>query len=84
MAKMRTTSGKIVSVLMRDLDGRKVRTRRSMKNAHIRIPAGATCTVRGSWRSGVLLEMEPCKHCGVSVFINHVHRDEVLLVDDEG
>jgi hypothetical protein len=83
MAKMRTTSGKTVDVKMEDLRGRTVRTRRAMSNGWMEIPAGTVCIVTGWWRSGVSLKSEPCPHCKVKASISHVHRDDVLLVDDD-
>jgi hypothetical protein len=83
VAKMQTTSGKTVDVKMEALRGLKVRTRRAMSNGWMEIPGGTVCNVTGWWRSGVSLKSPPCPHCGIKASISHVHRNDVLIVDDE-
>lgn len=83
MATIRTTDGRQVNILMKDLPGRSVKTRQPLKNGYMTIPAGTVCTVDGHWRSGVSLSSPACKCCGISVFIGGVHRDSVELVPEE-
>jgi len=71
-------------ILIRDYIGRRVRTRKAMQNSLGRIPAGTECRVRGTWRSGVAIETDPCPHCGMAIYISQVHRDDVLLLDEPG
>lgn len=82
MAEMRTTSGDVVNVKMKDLIGRKAKLRRESRNGVGRHPAGTIVTIDGFWRSGVHVEAPPCKCCGVSVYIRKVHRDDVLLAPE--
>jgi len=81
MAKMQTTSGKTVQVLMRDLLGRTVVTRIEMRNAYVTIPPGTRMEVTGFWRSGVSLQGGKCDHCRMRARIMKVPRDHVLLED---
>lgn len=80
---MRQTDGTTVEIKMGALRGRQVRTRRDMQNAYTKVPAGTIVRAAGSWRSGVNIETPKCEHCGVSVFIGKVHRDDLELVPDE-
>lgn len=82
MAKMQTTSGKTVEVLMENLRGKKVKTLAPLRNGVGVIPKGAICIVAGTWRSGVSLDSPKCDHCGVSIYISKVHRSNVMIVDD--
>ena len=82
MAEVRTTTGRTVRVLMRDLVGRKVRTRYALRNSLAVVPVGTICKVTGWWRSGVTLEAAPCDHCGVKLRHTRVHRDLIELVED--
>ncbi len=69
-------------ILIRDYVGRRVRTLRKMGNGYGSIPAGTECRVRGTWRSGVSIETDPCPHCGMALYISQVHRNDVALLED--
>ena len=51
--------------------GVKVRTLCDMHNGIINIPKGTVCQIYGK-SGGFSLETEPCKRCGVSIFIKKV------------
>jgi hypothetical protein len=82
MAKIKLDGGGTVEMKVDDLHGRKVRTLREMSNGNYHIPAGTIVEVSGTWRSGVSLKSPACGHCGVAVYISHVHRDSVALVNE--
>lgn len=60
------------------LKGKFVKTTRMLRNGVIEIPEGTICEIRDK-REGFALRTEPCKCCGVSVFIRKVPYDAVDL-----
>lgn len=60
--------------------GKKVRTRGVLRNGVIEIPTGTICEIRRKFK-GFTLKTDPCKCCGVSVFISKVPALAVELVD---
>jgi len=84
VAKVKTTLGRTLELKMSQLVGRRVRIVRSLSNAFGRFPAGTLATVSGHWQSGVNLEFDACERCGFQPRITKVHRDLVILVEDEG
>lgn len=56
---------------LEDMQGRRYRTARTMRNGNIEIPMGTEVRIVGK-RSGLSLRSEPCKCCGVAVFISRV------------
>lgn len=83
MARMQTTSGTTVEILMRDLCGRKVKTQREMRNGWVSIAAGTECVVTTTSSWGISLTSEACSHCKVKININKVKRSDLLLIDTE-
>lgn len=65
--------------LKRDWVGRKVRTRRELRNGMGVIPAGTVAIVTYN-RSGLSLSTDPCGSCGVRVLINRVPEHDVELL----
>lgn len=64
----------------RDLIGATVRTTVALKTGGgILVPKGTVCNVRSVAR-GFTLTTEPCKTCGLSLYMTGVTRDEVELV----
>lgn len=59
--------------------GRKVETVAVMRNGNQEIPAGTVAEVTQA-RSGLTLKTDPCKCCGVRVYITRVHSSHVRLV----
>ena len=59
--------------------GKTVRTTRILRNGNIEIPAGTICQILGK-SGGFTLKTEPCRCCGVSVFIRKVGPEAVDLV----
>jgi hypothetical protein len=53
-----------------------VKTNTVLRNGHEEIPAGTICRVTGK-RGGLRLETEPCKCCGIKVFITKVPPEAV-------
>lgn len=78
--KVRTTSGGIVEMRLKDLVGRKVKVMRELVNGYIRIPEGAVGKVTGWWQSGVSLEMPRCSKCGIVPRISKVPLRTVELI----
>lgn len=68
--------------LKRDWVGRKVRTKRVLRNGHMEIPAGTVCEVIRNV-AGLWLVNPPCECCGVRVFINKVPESDVELLPRE-
>jgi len=69
-------------MLIRDYIGRRVKSKRSLRNGYGGMPAGTVYTVEGTWRSGFSLRAEACAHCGFRFSVSHVHRDAVELVEE--
>lgn len=65
--------------LKRDWVGRKVRTRRELRNGIFSIPLGTVCTVSYN-HSGLSLNTDPCGSCGVRLFISKVSESDVELL----
>ncbi len=80
MARFKVADGGFEDARLRDVEGRYVRTLREMCNGNYKIPKGSIVRVSSHWQSGVSLESDRCKCCGVSVFISKVHRDDVELM----
>lgn len=57
--------------LRRDWIGKRVRLLRESRNRVTCVPSGSILIVEGTYR-GAGLKSEPCKCCGVSVFITRV------------
>ena len=68
--------------LKRDYIGRRVRTKRVLRNGNVVISPGTIATVTQYYR-GFRLETEPCEHCGVGVNITQVPEHDVDLLLDE-
>jgi hypothetical protein len=56
-----------------------VRTNRVLRNGWMEIPAGTLCRITDK-RGGFKLETEPCKCCGVRVYISKVLPEDVDVV----
>ena len=80
MAKIRLASGGTVDMLVTELRGKQVRTRRELRNGLGIIAAGTVCTVSTTWRSGVNLDGPECTCCHVQIHIRRVDRDDVELL----
>lgn len=81
---MKTTTGETVNVLMKDLIGKRVKTRREMQNGFGVIASGTECIVDNTPSSaGFSLISPQCSHCKMRIRISRVHRDDLLLVVDE-
>lgn len=65
--------------LKRDWVGRKVRTRRELRNGMGIIPAGTVVTVTSN-HSGLSLSTDSCGSCGVRVLISKVPERDVDLL----
>ena len=59
--------------------GKNVRTKEVLRNFVTEIPVGTVCKITDK-RGGFTLKTEPCKCCGVSVFIRKVNPEDVQLV----
>ncbi len=70
--------------LKRDWVGRKVRTRRELRNGYVTIPVGTVCTVTYN-HSGLSLSTDACGACGVQCHIAKVpeHGVELLPADTD-
>lgn len=68
--------------LVADWVGLKVRARQGMRNGALRFPAGTVLTVREAG-GGLRLETEPCKCCGVSIYITRVDARDVEVITGE-
>ena len=62
--------------------GRKVKTRVDMRNGYSDIPTGTVLTVTYV-RSGLTLQSDACKCCGVSLYIRGVEARDVQLLPDD-
>ena len=62
--------------------GRRVETLVEMRNGAISIPAGTFAHVTYA-RAGLTLKTEPCKCCGVGVYITRVRASDVRLAAPE-
>jgi hypothetical protein len=82
MAKMTTSTGGTVTILMRDLKGRKVVTKAPLKNGWMAIPAGTTCTIDSTWQNKVSITGDRCDCCKVKVSISHVQLSDLILVEE--
>jgi hypothetical protein len=56
-----------------------VRTKCILRNGHEEIPEGTLCRVTDK-KGGFRLQTEPCKYCGVSVYITKVPPEDVYIV----
>lgn len=66
---------------LNDLIGRKVKTKRDMSNANIRIPAGAVLEVAYSNRwEDLKLQAAACECCGIAPYIGGVSIGDVTIV----
>lgn len=68
--------------LVSDWTGMRVVTRRDMKTQHQRLPAGSTVTVRRTTPKGFIIEREPCKCCGVSVYMTGIGSNSIEPAPD--
>lgn len=68
--------------LVRDWEGKKIRTNREMRTGRMVIPAGTIATVvycRGG--TGLRIESNPCGCCGVKMIIDAVSHNDVDIFD---
>lgn len=65
--------------LKRDWVGRRVRTKRDLRNGNLFIPKSTVCTVTYN-HSGLSLETAGCSECGVRVYITKVPECDVELL----
>lgn len=68
--------------LKRDYAGLKVRSTRELKNGSICIPAGTVMTV-DNWYRGASLWTEPCKCCGVGIYITKVPQSALEPLEEQ-
>jgi hypothetical protein len=56
----------------------KVKTKQVLRNGFMSIPTGTICKIHGKG-GGFELETEPCKCCGVSIWIRKVNPEHVKV-----
>jgi len=66
----------------KDWVGLRVRSRKDLRNALGKIPAGTIFTVNRNY-AGLQLESDPCPHCGVRFFITKVSERDVTIIEEE-
>jgi hypothetical protein len=67
--------------LKRDWIGRKVRTRREIRNGLGSVPAGTVMNVTDN-RAGLALETKKCDCCGVRFYVRRVAEADVDLLPE--
>jgi hypothetical protein len=61
----------------------KVKTNKVLRNGFMEIPAGTVCDIKRKF-SGFTLETDPCKVCGVRIYIRKVPHEDVDLITNKG
>lgn len=56
-----------------------VRTKRVLRNGCLEIPTGTICKITNK-QGGFTLQTDPCKYCGVRVYITKVPPEAVEIV----
>lgn len=66
--------------LIRDWEGKQVKTIRELRNASLVIPVGTFANVvRARGGTGLHIESQPCECCGVQIRITEVSHTDVEL-----
>jgi hypothetical protein len=81
VAKINVAGGARIEMRVERLRGLQVRLRREVRTGAAVYPAGTVCTVYTVWRSGVNVDAPACGHCGITVHIRQLHRDDIELLE---
>lgn len=67
-----------------NIKGRRVRTLRTLNNGYGKVPKSTEATIGGIFQSKYYnLEFDPCKGCGVALYIRKVFKSDVLLLSED-
>lgn len=81
MAEIKTTTGTILKMRIKDMTGLRVRTVRELRNSMAIVPAGSEAKVSSAApRWGLGLDFEPCKTCGIQVHMVKVPPKDVKVM----
>lgn len=80
MAIVHLADGGTVNMLVRDLRGKRVRTRRQLRNGFSVIAAGTEGTVYTAGSNGLRIDFAECPHCHVQIHITRVDRNDIELL----
>lgn len=82
--KVDLEDGGTLDIKQKDMEGRRVRTRRAMSTHYVFIDGGVEGTVEGAWRGTIHIKCDQCPKCGVAAYIRKVPIGDVVFLKEKG